>query len=78
MGLLNSLLYVVWLILAIVYLAIWVAAFQHRVDKSKQFGALSPYWCFEDALYDDQGKRLCRIGKPVSILLVVLFILSLL
>lgn len=72
----SAVIYFVWFALGIVYLVLWVSAYQHRVNTKDQLGSLSPYWCFCEELYSDEGKKICKKGKIVAIALGLLFVIT--
>ncbi len=51
----------------VVYIVLGLIAYKHVMSEDKQdrMGALSPWWAFYDDLFNDAGKRLCKMGKTV-------------
>ena len=58
----NLVLVLLWGTLGVFFLGLMVFAFPHAKDTEK-LTAISPYWCFFESIYDEEGKKLCKIGK---------------
>ena len=69
---LSKAIYVAWFTLGFFYLFLWIGAYHHRINKDEQFTALSPYWCFYENTFDDEGKNLCKKGKLIVISIALL------
>ena len=46
-------------------------------DWGTQATHLSPTWCFHEEIYDQHGKRLCRVGRYLFWLNVVVGVVAL-
>lgn len=65
MGLVDTLLVGALFVLALVGWWLFTRSDQHVVDYSwnNQITHLSPIWCFREEIYDEKGKRLCKVGR---------------
>ncbi|KPJ92846.1 MAG: hypothetical protein AMJ55_09130 [Gammaproteobacteria bacterium SG8_15] len=64
-----------WSIFGLFFLMLTISAYSHASEKEK-LTAISPYWCFYESIYDEQGKQLCKKGKFMYLLAIPLSLLT--
>ncbi len=66
-----------WVLISLAYLGLMFMAYPHADEKKKLY-AISPYWFFYFSVYDEEGKKLCKIGLGVFFFSMLLLIPTLL